>query len=127
VRAGRVLLLAAFGVGVLSGCGETGEPLELVEGVRVDVVAVDNEFEPTELEVAAGTEVQFVNQGRNEHNVIPIGEERDAIRVDTEDLEPDDTAVRRLRRPGIYEYYCSIHGTPTAGMIGTITVTRGDN
>jgi plastocyanin len=25
--------------------------------------------------------------------------------------------------PGIYAYYCSIHGTDVVGMVGSITVT----
>ena len=27
--------------------------------------------------------------------------------------------------PGVYDYYCSIHGTTTAGMVGSVTVADG--
>lgn len=109
----------------LGACGNTEEPVELVEGVTVTVAAEDNQFVPEALEVAAGTEVVFDNVGRNEHNVIPVDDDHGAIRVDTADLEPGSQARRRLTELGTVRYYCSIHGTETAGMIGTITVTRG--
>lgn len=109
----------------LASCGDTAEPVTLVEGVTVTVAAEDNQFVPESLEVAAGTEVVFDNVGRNEHNVIPVDDDQDAVRVDTEDLEPGAQAARRLTELGTYRYYCSIHGTETAGMVGTITVTRG--
>lgn len=83
----------------------------------------DNTFEPAELSVPAGTTVVFDNVGRNEHNVIPAEGTPEAITVDVDDLAPGAAAERRLTEPGEYRYYCSIHGTETAGMVGTITVT----
>ena len=83
----------------------------------------DNTFEPEALTVAAGTTITFDNVGRNEHNVVPAEGTSDAIAVDVDDLAPGTAAERRLTEPGEYRYYCSIHGTETAGMVGTITVT----
>ena len=120
-----VAVLGAVASVVLPACGDTGELVTLVDGVTVTVAAEDNQFVPESLEVAAGTEVVFDNVGRNEHNVIPVDADQAAVRVDTEDLEPGAQAARRLTELGTYRYYCSIHGTETAGMVGTITVTRG--
>lgn len=125
-RTGARAAILATVAGTLAACGQTGGNVVLVEGVTVEVDAVDNAFEPEALEVAAGTEIEFVNQGRNEHDVVPVDDDQDAIRVDIQDLEPGATARRTLTEPGTYAYYCTIHGTPTAGMIGTITVTEGD-
>lgn len=112
----------------LSACGETGgaREVQLVEDTRVGVGVIDNAFEPEALEVAAGTEVVFINHGRSDHNVVPVADDQEVIRVRIEDLAPGSSASRRLTEPGTYAYYCSIHGTETAGMIGTITVTEGD-
>jgi plastocyanin len=119
----RVLVatVAVVALGVaLSGCGE--DDPELVEGVREPVDALDNSFAPEELTVQAGTEVVFANRGRNEHNVIPAEDGAfDDIPVD--ELPPGGPpAARRFTEPGTYDYFCSIHGTATTGMIGSITV-----
>ena len=126
MRQGATIALAlSIGAPVLTGCGETEASPALVEGVTVDVVARDNVFEPEEIQVAAGTKVHFVNDGRNDHNVIPVDGSRAAVRVDTQYFEPGDEATRHLTHPGVYAYYCTIHGTATAGMTGTVTVTWG--
>jgi len=106
-----------------SGCGSGGSDVELVRGVTVDVDARDNTFDPEATEVAAGTDVRFTNVGRNEHNVIPVSDDQTELLVETDALGPGDEAVVRLTEPGTYRYYCSIHGTARAGMIGTIEVT----
>jgi plastocyanin len=115
-----VLVALALSVG---GCGGGGDDVELVRGVTVDVEARDNTFVPEETTVAAGTSVRFVNVGRNDHNVIPVSDDQDELLVETDDLAPEAEATVRLTEPGTYRYYCSIHGTKTAGMIGTIEVT----
>jgi plastocyanin len=90
-------------------------------GEVVDVLAVDNTFRPEETVIAAGTEVHWVNRGRNDHNIVP--EDPDAAwRVDTEDFAPGDEASFVFTRAGTYRYYCSIHGTIDAGMPGVIIV-----
>ena len=94
-----------------------------MSGVTVDIDARDNTFESESISVEAGTNIRFVNVGRNDHNVIPESDDQDELLVETEDLEPGAEAVVRLTEPGSYRYYCSIHGTANAGMIGTIEVT----
>jgi plastocyanin len=90
-------------------------------GESMTVLAVDNSFQPDELTVAAGTEVVWENNGRNDHNIIPENENA-AWRVDTEDFEPGASASHVFNRAGTYRYYCSIHGTIDAGMPGVIIV-----
>ena len=110
---------------LLAACGDEEPPVELVEGVIADVSAVDNTFRPEELQVAAGTEVVWTNDGRTEHNVIPVDDDA-GFRVDTEDFAPGDEYSFRFTEPGTYEYYCSLHGTAAAGMIGSVEVTAGE-
>lgn len=105
------------------GCGGGGDDVELVRGVDVEVQARDNVFAPETIEVAAGTNVHFVNVGRNDHNVIPASDDQDELLVETDELGPGMDAVVRLTEPGTYRYYCSLHGTADAGMIGTVEVT----
>lgn len=105
--------------------GDDDAPVELVEGVVAEVRVVDNTYEPDDLEVAAGTEVRFVNRGRNEHDVIPVDADQEELTVTLQELPPGESVSRRLTVPGTFDFYCSIHGTETAGMIGSITVTEG--
>ena len=111
--------VSALAGGPLAGCGD--DAVELVNGVEEHVDTVDNAFQPGGLSVQAGTEVVFRNLGRNEHNVVPVDEDQHWI-VDDEDFGAGDEATRRLTEPGTFDYYCSIHGTAEAGMVGTITV-----
>ena len=102
--------------------GEEGAPdATLLEGDSVEIEAVDNSFQPEAARVAAGTEVTFVNAGRNSHNVVAEDEDAEWA-VDTEDFQPGDSSSYTFDEPGTYRYYCSIHGTIDAGMPGVLVV-----
>lgn len=128
-----VALLAVLAV-VAVGCGgddegaggddaETaGAPADvedLTGQVEVAVDVPDNSFEPANVAVDVGTEVVWTNIGRNDHNVTPVDE---AGFEASGDLAPEATYSATFDEPGIYAYYCTIHGTPTAGQRGSITV-----
>ena len=123
IVAGLALTLLVASLG-LTACGgdDGGSDTTLVEGVTENVDALDNSFAPEELTVQAGTEIVFTNRGRNDHNVIPADSEQD-WEIPVDDFKPGtEAAPIRFTEPGTYGFYCSIHGTATAGMIGTITV-----
>jgi plastocyanin len=105
-----------------AGSGASGSP-ELVDGVVVEVDALDNTFRADEITVAPGTEVAWTNKGRNEHNILPVDDGE--FRVDAAQFGPDATYRYRFTEPGTYAYYCSLHGTSTKGMIGTVIVGSG--
>ena len=88
------------------------------------VDALDNNFRPQVLTIRAGTAVEFVNVGRNVHNVVPA-DDKTATTWGVLDagFQPKGTYTYVFTRPGTYQYYCTIHGTPTAAMFGTINVT----
>jgi len=94
---------------------------EVLEGDAVEILAIDNSFDPEESQVAAGTEVTFVNNGRNDHNVVPEDEDAEWA-IDAADFAPGDEASFTFEDPGVYRFYCSIHGTLTAGMPGVLVV-----
>ena len=119
---GMAVAAAVLAALALAACGDDGEAaVELVEGVEVEVSAIDNTFRPETIEVEAGTEVVWTNDGRNDHNVLPV--EGDDWGVEAEDFAPDDEYRHRFTEPGTYPYYCSLHGTTTKGMVGTVVVT----
>ena len=92
-------------------------------GETVDVRSLDNTFILQDLEVVAGTEVRWINGGRNDHNVLPVDESL-TWGVDRDTFVPGAEYAHVFDTPGVYPYYCSIHGTTEAGMIGAIIVTE---
>ena len=88
--------------------------------VKVD--AVDNTFKAEYIEVDAGTAVTFRNDGRNDHNVIPVAAGGFAA-IQADAFEPGTEQTVTFTDPGDYPYYCSLHGTTTKGMVGAIRVT----
>jgi plastocyanin len=106
-------------------------------GEVITIQALDNSFRPVDFEIAAGTEVMFDNRGRNDHNILPDTVKDDAgltalLASDTSptawgvaspDFVPGDTYSHLFNVPGTYNYYCSIHGAPGAGMYGTLVVS----
>ena len=87
----------------------------------VQVRSLDNSYRLADIEVAAGTEVWWTNNGRNDHNVLPV-DDTQTWGIDTEDFAPGDEYRHVFDTPGTYLYYCSIHGTKTVGMISSVVV-----
>jgi plastocyanin len=98
------------------------EDVVVIDTNPAAVTALDNSFRPENIEVAAGTEVVWTNKGRNEHNILHV--EGDDWGVDVDDFQPGAAYSHTFDESGVYRYYCSIHGTSNAGMIGTIVVTE---
>jgi plastocyanin len=106
-------------------------------GEVINIQSLDNSFRPVDFEIEAGTEVMFDNRGRNDHNILPDTIKDDAgliallasdksptaWGVASTDFVPGDTYSHLFNVPGTYNYYCSIHGAPGAGMYGTLTVS----
>jgi plastocyanin len=106
--------------------GETLPPTTTIapappNGEVARVRSLDNTFRVADIEVVAGTEVWWTNNGRNDHNVLPVDGSQ-AWGIDTEDFAPGDEYRYLFDTPGTFLYYCSIHGTKTVGMVGSVTV-----
>ena len=89
-------------------------------GVVVTVIAIDNTFRPSVVEISVGDEVLWENRGMNEHDVLHV--DGDDWGVEVADFQPGDAYLHQFTEPGEYRYYCSIHGTETVGMVGTVIV-----
>ena len=138
VRHTTAITAAIFmAIGVLAACSgdddapTTSSPIEVTIGEDVadltgqDAVEVqvrDNSFNAQHIAISTGTTVTFANKGRNPHNVVSV-EEGAFPEVPTDSLQPGDAATVTFDEPGEYPYYCSLHGTDTAGMTGSIVVT----
>ena len=83
----------------------------------------DNSFVGEHVEISAGTTVTFDNRGRNPHNAVPV-ESGAFAEIPTGSLDPGQAATVVFDEPGEYPYYCTLHGTETAGMVGTVRVVE---
>lgn len=130
-RSRLIGVLATTALALLGACGSDSdlthafgetEPTVAPNGESVTVQALDNSFRPETIEISAGTEVVFDNRGRNDHDVSPVdGSQGWGVQV--EGFRPGDTYTYVFSTPGEYRYFCSIHGTADAGMVGTIIVS----
>jgi len=120
-RTVTVMLAVALLV-VTASCGGDDKP---VGGPRkvVEVTALDNSFNPETLVIPPGTTVRWTNKGKLQHNSLSVsGEEK--IEVEPQNFDPGESFEHTFDKPGTYRYYCSLHGTADAGMIGTIIVSE---
>lgn len=129
------IVAVATSIMFVSGCGSSDSgsssgadvPKEnFIDETGKDTVtidAVDNNFKGQYVDVSPGTEVVFVNDGHNTHNVIPVND-GEFKAIETSEFDPGDKKDRTFDEPGYYPYYCSLHGTPTKGMIGGIRVVK---
>jgi plastocyanin len=113
------LLALAVTLLLAVGCGG-GAAGGLVDATA-EVDAYDNSFRPGPLTVEAGTTVVWENRGRSYHDVVPTDGGGWGVTADT--FGHGATYEHRFTEPGTYAYHCSLHGTPTKGMVGTIIVT----
>jgi plastocyanin len=86
----------------------------------VAVSSVDNNFRPQNITVTLGSTVVWTNDGRAEHNIVPSGST--PFEVDKKAFAPGSSYIWEATELGTFPYFCSIHGTATAGMYGSVTV-----
>ena len=92
-----------------------------MDGSEVDVTALDNTFRVANIEVKPGTKIVWENKGRNDHDVLPASGADWGVQPDQ--FTPGDTYSTTFDKPGVYRYYCSIHGTADTGMVGAVVVS----
>ena len=96
--------------GGTQGGGDTGAGTE-----SSALVMADNVFEPAELTVAAGSELELSNDGENPHNLTIEGTSID------EDVDAGGSSTVTIdAEPGTYTMFCEFHRS--GGMEGTVTI-----
>lgn len=116
-----LLLAAACGGG---GDGPTGNGNGNGNGnppppntVRV----VNNQFSPQTITVAPNVAVRWEwAASAIQHNIIPIAPA--TIPSVPAPRDGPSTYEATFTAAGTYDYYCSVHGTPTSGMRGSVVV-----
>jgi len=112
MRARLVFSALVFAAAVAVACSDSTAPGD-GNGVTVN----DNSFSPSSKTVDVGTTVTWTWAGGAAHNVTWVSGSPAASAT-----QSSGTYQRTFDTAGTYEYYCTIHGTPTSGMRGTVTV-----
>ncbi|MGZ4682743.1 MAG: cupredoxin domain-containing protein [Acidimicrobiales bacterium] len=119
------VVAAVVAVPLLAGCGGRAGSSPTTTTIApqsgaVAVQALDNRFEARTITITAGSTVTWTNDGSNTHDVVPV--EGTDFGVKPDGFKPDATYAATFATPGTYAYYCSLHGTATRGMTGTVVV-----
>ena len=90
----------------------------------VGVSVGDNVFDPAEVTIKAGQDVTWRWDGQNQHGIQFYGSPTPAVAP----TGNGHIYVRVFQTPGVYLYYCPVHGAETGlgvtGMSGKVTVTE---
>jgi len=111
-RSLAAFLFLALSLAVLS-CGDSAGPSSGANVVGVS----DFAFNPSTKTVAVGATVEWQWNGGN-HNVTWVT----SSGAGDSPTQSSGTYSRTFDSPGTYDYYCTLHGTATTGMHGSIVV-----
>lgn len=78
----------------------------------------DDFFEPMEITASAGATVTWTWEGNDQHNVTWVS-------ANLPNSQTQSSGSHQVTLPsdgGQLDYYCTIHGTPTSGMRGSVSV-----
>ena len=102
----------AFVLGACGG-GDTGGDNGGAAAGASSLTMIDNEFQPADLTVASGTELELSNEGEAPHTFTVDG-------ID-EQVDPGQSSSATVDlEPGEYDFVCTFH--EAQGMTGTLTV-----
>jgi plastocyanin len=120
---------AAAGVDTPDAIDGTTVSCTAGDGGTADVAIEDFQFQPGDIEIAAGASVTWTNADSAPHAIW--SEERTTGQREWESVGPDpdalapenladgDASTCTFSEPGTYAYLCGVHNT----MVGTVVVT----
>ncbi|MGH7702345.1 MAG: cupredoxin domain-containing protein [Gemmatimonadales bacterium] len=121
------ILPALLALAALAGCGSSNTPNSPAPPAPPPpgsptvqlLTSGGNRFSPVVLTVAAGTTVRFDWVG-GFHSVTSAGSP--SFTSSGAPVLPPKTYDVTFNTPGSYNYFCTVHGTATTGMRGTVVV-----
>jgi plastocyanin len=111
VYALSVLAICAASTGLLAKAGN-GQPTRSA-AAQVQVKIDNFAFTPTELMIAVGTTVEWINRDDIPHVVVSD----DKTTFKSKALDTDDKFSYTFTKPGTYPYFCSIHPKMTGKIV----------
>lgn len=121
VLASVSMLLGACGGDDGGGALEIpADAVDLTGQAAVTIDIEDNKFVPRTVVITEGTEVTWVNNGRNDHDVVP--DDQQFFERVPHLLASGETATSVVTYLGTIGYYCTLHGRPGRGQFATMIV-----
>jgi plastocyanin len=112
-RVYAVSMLAIF-IAAAGFLGKTAGREEATPAAAPVQIGIGNfAFSPTELKVAAGTTVEWINRDDIPHTVVSD----DKTTFKSKALDTDDKFSYTFTKPGTYSYFCSVHPKMTGKII----------
>lgn len=105
------LLLAAL------ACGDSTNP-----GTQNTISVEDNTFNPNAMTVSVGQTVHWNWAGQNGHSVTFVDDPSGGSQPPGTSVKTSGTFDLTFNNAGTFDFYCTVHGTPTSGMRGQIIV-----
>ncbi len=134
-RYGRVSALLVVLILLAAACGGGSSKKGLIEYTEIDdqrgkshvvIDMTDNAFGPQNVRVDPGTTVEFVNKGRAAHQIDANNQDGFGIGFGSDGVvKVKEKYEFTFDEPGTYRYFCKLHGSTVAGMIGAIVVGDG--
>lgn len=114
------LMVLALSLPACGGSDSPSQPDDMMDDdpTAGTVAVVDNSFNPDAVSVDGGDTVTWTWEGSNEHNVTWTS----ADLANSSTQSSGSHSVTMPSESGGYDYYCTIHGSPNAGMRGTVNV-----
>ena len=117
-----ILVLVSAVIGVLGCSSGSSYPTSSGGGGgghTISLVMAGTAFSPSPDTVAVGSTVTWTNNDGFGHTVTSSPS---SAEVFNSSVASGASYSRTFNTAGTFAYYCSIHGTPTSGMRGTIVV-----
>ena len=112
---GMVIFTATlFSLPLANGPLQMGSVAAAEEKPNVTAITIDNfSFAPMQIEIAAGTQVTWINKDDVPHTVVSVDHKLFKSRA----LDTDESFSFTFKDPGTYEYFCSVHPKMTGKII----------
>lgn len=89
--------------------------------VKIDVM--DDNFTPQIMHIDLDVTVSWKNIGRSLHNILKAQDSQNfGAQFGVDKLAAGADYEFTFFKPGVYRYFCSLHGDPDQGMVGMIVV-----
>jgi plastocyanin len=123
MRTGRffaagMAMLACTGLAAACSSSDSSGP-QLCQPTGSLVCMTATSFSPPNLTVAAGSTVMWSDGSGIQHTVTSAPGSAETF---DQTVGGGGAFSRQFNTAGTFNYYCQIHGSPTSGMRGTITV-----
>ena len=95
-----------------TGAGQSAQPVAVAKQAGPRIEITKHKFSRPTLTVPAGTTVTWLNRDEDLHTVVST-----TLAFKSAGLETDEAYSYKFAKPGVYEYFCTLHPLMTGKVI----------